>query len=110
MGEKDRVHDVLPACPQRGQQNVGNVDNSVTIDTSAMRRMFAMYMFCADTYLAPIYSECFEDVDDLSLTSRRPTLRSGVRSCWPTRAACSSSSTSITSAIAPRVPVRGLTV
>jgi len=42
-----------------------NVDNSVTIDTSAMRRMFAMYMFCADTYLAPIYSECFEDVDDL---------------------------------------------
>jgi hypothetical protein len=42
-----------------------NVDNSVTIDTSAMRRMFAMYMFCADTYLAPTYSECFEDVDDL---------------------------------------------
>merc|ERR1712154_318187 len=42
-----------------------NVDNSVDIDTSAMRRMFAMYMFCADTYLAPVYSECFEDVDDL---------------------------------------------
>ena len=42
-----------------------NVDNTVDIDTSAMRRMFAMYMFCADTYLAPVYSECFEDVDDL---------------------------------------------
>merc|ERR1719384_2736714 len=42
-----------------------NVDNSVDIDPSAMRRMFAMYMFCADTYLAPVYSECFEDVDDL---------------------------------------------
>ena len=24
-----------------------------------------MYMFCADTYLAPTYSDCFEDVDDL---------------------------------------------
>ena len=52
-----------------------NVDNSVDIDTSAMRRMFAMYMFCADTYLAPVYSECFEDVDDLVPTSHTTEAR-----------------------------------
>ena len=42
------------------------LDNTAEqVDTAAMRMMFAQYMFCADTYLAPVYSDCFENIDDL---------------------------------------------
>ena len=33
--------------------------------TEDMKKISSLWMFCADNYLAPAYSECFQNIDNL---------------------------------------------
>merc|ERR1712038_1169686 len=87
------------------------LDNTAEqVDTAAMRMMFAQYMFCADTYLAPVYSDCFENIDDLITYIEDNNQEEWGKKLLEDQGCMLSSSPSTTSRTAPTVPGTAWTV